>query len=112
MHKTEISEVIDFLSKDCKNREHQNCYGNWTGLGFKVNCCCLCHERSLVVNEQKEEGIQSLNLKSKVNPPIPKINVMCSNKGLNSNKKQDPFASSVGLRNRELANESLHIKHF
>jgi hypothetical protein len=107
MHKLEISEVIDFLSKDCKNREHQNCYGIWTGLGFRVNCCCLCHETSLFVREKKgEEGIQSLNLKSKVDQSIPKINVKRSNEDLNSNKNKDSFTSSVGLRNRELAKES------
>src|SRR6476620_11165416 len=108
MHKLEISEVIDFLSKDCKNKVHQNCYGNWTGLGFKVNCCCLCHEKSLVMKENKEEEeMQSLNLKSKVDQSIPKINIKSSNKGLN-NKKQESFASSVGLGNRELARESVH----
>src|SRR6478672_12944435 len=109
MHKTEISEVIDFLSKDCKNKVHQNCYGIWTGLGFKVNCCCLCHKNSSDLNEQKEEDTQNFNLKSKVDQPIPKINVMYSNKGLN--KKQESFASSVGLGNRDLAIESLQIKH-
>ena len=109
MHKTEISEVIDFLSKACKTKEHQNCHGNWTGLGFKVNCCCLCHKKSLVVKENTEEEIQSLNFNLKVDQPIPKINVKYSNKGLN--KKQESFASSVGLGNRELAIESLQIKH-
>jgi hypothetical protein len=39
------------------------------------------------------------------------IHAVCSKKDLVSNKKQDSFASSVGVRNRELASESLQIKH-
>lgn len=46
MLKLEISNVIDFLSKHCKNKEHQKCYGNWTGLDIRVDCYCLCHKKS------------------------------------------------------------------
>jgi hypothetical protein len=59
MHKLEISYIVDFLSKDCKTKEHQNCYGNWAGLGFKVNCCCVCHKKNLDLKGKKvEEEIQ------------------------------------------------------
>ena len=34
--------VIDFISKQCKGGLHQNCYGQWEGLGFEVICGCEC----------------------------------------------------------------------
>jgi len=49
---------------------------------------------------------KTLKLKNQINFSLPKVNAMYSNKGLNSNKKQESFASSVGLGNRELAKES------
>ena len=61
---------------------------------------------------KEEEGMQSLNLKSKVDSSLSKINVMCSNEGLFSNKKQESFASLVGLGNLGLASESLLIEIF
>ena len=50
MHRLEISNAIDFLSKDCKNNEHQKCYGNWVGLGFRVDCNCLCHQHQKIID--------------------------------------------------------------
>jgi hypothetical protein len=49
MQKLEISSVIEFLSKECKNKDHQKCYGRWIGLGFKVDCCCHCHKKYSIV---------------------------------------------------------------
>lgn len=54
MHQLDISNVIEFLSKECKNNTHQKCYGNWTGLGFRVNCSCHCHKRSSIVGGMLE----------------------------------------------------------
>jgi hypothetical protein len=38
------SNVIEFISKDCKNRNHLFCYGIWAGLGIEVICECRCHK--------------------------------------------------------------------
>jgi hypothetical protein len=57
MLKLETSNVIDFLNKQCKNKEHQKCYGNWTGLGIRVDCCCLCHKKNSSISGG---GIQSV----------------------------------------------------
>jgi hypothetical protein len=35
---------IDFGSKQCKNNQHDSCYGSWTGLGFHILCNCICHK--------------------------------------------------------------------
>ena len=40
------------------------------------------------------------------------VHVMQCNEDFIDNKKQDSIASSVGLRNRELASKSLQIEHF
>jgi hypothetical protein len=38
-----ISTIIDsFISRECRHGLHQNCYGEWSGLGFKIVCCCEC----------------------------------------------------------------------
>lgn len=50
MHRLEISNVIDFLSKRCKDKEHQKCYGNWVGLGIRVDCNCLCHQHQKIID--------------------------------------------------------------
>jgi len=60
---------------------------------------------------EEKEMYKTFKLKNQINSSLSKINVMCSNKGLN-NKKQDPFASSFGLGNLGLANESLLIEIF
>ena len=38
------SYIIEFQSKDCKQKEHNNCSNNWIGLGFIVTCTCNCHK--------------------------------------------------------------------
>ena len=35
--------VIEFQSKYCKQKEHNNCSKKWIGLGFTVSCTCNCH---------------------------------------------------------------------
>ena len=59
----------------------------------------------------EKEKMKSLNLKSKVDTSLSKINVMCSNKDLYSNKSKDSVASSRFLRPTVLASESLQTKH-
>jgi hypothetical protein len=38
--------VIGFLSRECKIGQHKNCYGKWQGLGFEINCDCLCGHKN------------------------------------------------------------------
>ena len=33
---------LDFVSRDCKNGIHQDCYGKWMGIGFEIICVCSC----------------------------------------------------------------------
>ena len=36
--------IIEFQSKYCKKKEHNNCSNIWNGLGFTVTCTCNCHK--------------------------------------------------------------------
>jgi hypothetical protein len=36
--------ILDFQSKYCKKKEHNNCSNRWKGLGFTVICTCTCHK--------------------------------------------------------------------
>ena len=38
-----FTSTIDFLSRDCKSKNHVNCRREWTGIGIKVICRCSCH---------------------------------------------------------------------
>ena len=40
---TNIHSTIEFLSKDCKSKNHINCCKIWAGIGVKVICTCGCH---------------------------------------------------------------------
>jgi hypothetical protein len=41
--------VIEFLSRQCKTGQHQNCCGKWQGLGFEISCDCMCgHKKNLL----------------------------------------------------------------
>jgi hypothetical protein len=35
--------TLDFLNRDCKCNNHDNCVGAWRGLGFEIRCRCNCH---------------------------------------------------------------------
>jgi hypothetical protein len=39
------ANLVEFLSKQCKNKEHITCCGLWEGLGFEVLCSCKCHKK-------------------------------------------------------------------
>jgi hypothetical protein len=39
------ANLVEFLSKQCKNKEHIICCGLWKGLGFEVFCDCECHKK-------------------------------------------------------------------
>ena len=46
--------VTDFVSKECHNDKHQNCYGVWVGLGLEVICCCRCG------HNKKDQALESV----------------------------------------------------
>ena len=54
--------VIDFVSRECKTGQHQNCCGKWQGLGFEINCDCMCgHKKNHWALEQVEEPFSNTN---------------------------------------------------
>jgi hypothetical protein len=40
-----MSLCIDFISKDCKNKNHFICSHQWEGFGFQIICNCECHKK-------------------------------------------------------------------
>jgi hypothetical protein len=67
---------IDFQSKYCKQKEHNNCSNKWIGLGFTVTCTCNCHKE---INE-KNFVLDGLGKSS---------NTYCSNQALYLSKDAD-----------------------
>ena len=39
-----MSLSIDFISKECRNKNHLLCKHQWEGFGFNVICTCNCHK--------------------------------------------------------------------
>lgn len=37
--------IIEFNSKECKERRHSDCPRKWEGLGFIALCDCICHRK-------------------------------------------------------------------
>ena len=67
---------IDFQSKYCKQKEHNNCSNKWIGLGFTVTCTCNCHK------EINEKNIV-------LDGPGKSSNTHCSNQVFNLAKEAD-----------------------
>ena len=40
---TYFHSTIEFLSKDCKDKNHVDCCKVWAGIGIQVICNCSCH---------------------------------------------------------------------
>ena len=40
---TYFHSTIEFLSKDCKDKNHVDCCKVWAGIGLQVICTCSCH---------------------------------------------------------------------
>lgn len=38
--------LIDFISKQCKATQHDECSKRWNGLSFEVICNCNCHKKN------------------------------------------------------------------
>ena len=68
--------VIEFQSKYCKQKEHNNCSNKWIGLGFTVTCTCNCHKE-----------IYKKNIV--LDGPSKSSNTQCSNQILNLAKDAD-----------------------
>lgn len=45
-------DLLEFCSKNCKNNSHTICIGHWKGLGFKVQCNCICHKKSVLGRDE------------------------------------------------------------
>ena len=45
-----MSLSIDFISKECKNKNHLSCSHQWEGFGFQITFTCKCH-RKLVLDK-------------------------------------------------------------
>ena len=39
------SNVIKFMNRKCKQKDHKSCLESWCGLGFQIVCECTCHNR-------------------------------------------------------------------
>ena len=46
------SYSLDFFGKECKNNYHNQCSGQWQGLGFQVTCNCECHTKKTVIRKR------------------------------------------------------------
>lgn len=45
--------AISFVSKECKDNQHQSCCGHWIGLGLEIICSCICgHNKNSKALEQ------------------------------------------------------------
>ena len=42
---TSNAKNFNFFSRSCRNSNHVNCCGTWSGLGLYVLCNCLCHRK-------------------------------------------------------------------
>jgi hypothetical protein len=56
-----INSTIDFLSRDCKSKNHVNCGREWTGIGFKVICRCICH------NNNNSDDSDTIHIRRNIN---------------------------------------------
>jgi len=90
MPRLEVSNVIDFRSKGCKDNEHQKCYGTWIGLGLQVDCNCLCHHNDKTIDTKSgkfgETVLESNNNMSK-SKSHSQVDIYNEVKGLKNNIK-------------------------
>jgi hypothetical protein len=43
-----MSLSLDFISKECKNKNHFLCKYQWEGFGFQIVCNCECHKKQVL----------------------------------------------------------------
>ena len=47
-----MSLSLDFISKECRNKNHLLCSHQWEGFGFQIVCNCSCHTQKLVLGRK------------------------------------------------------------
>ena len=70
-----MSLSLDFISKECRNKNHLLCSHKWEGFGFQIVCNCSCHNKKLVLgremlyhdNSDENNVIVELNNKGEFN---------------------------------------------
>jgi len=45
--------IADFVSRHCREKNHSQCVGRWTGMGIEVLCNCRCNHGKLKGNDQE-----------------------------------------------------------
>lgn len=58
-----LSNSIEFESRECRNYTHTLCMHRWHGLGIYVHCKCYCHNK-------KEELEKSFHRDSNSKPQL------------------------------------------
>lgn len=54
--------ILQFTSKECKNKVHSKCHSSWTGLGFNIICRCICHGHRSAVSIIKNKTSTRLSI--------------------------------------------------
>lgn len=55
--------TLEFVSRECKNKNHNRCRGMWYGLGFEVICSCKCSHFEKKVLEEVGQPESNTNLR-------------------------------------------------
>ena len=63
-----MSLSLDFISKECKNKNQFSCKYQWEGYGFQIFCNCECH-RKLVLDKAilKNDSSDGYNVITELN---------------------------------------------
>ena len=43
--KAQVMIIADFISRQCKEQNHTQCIGRWTGVAIEVVCNCKCDHK-------------------------------------------------------------------
>ena len=58
------TSTLEFVSRECKNKNHNQCRGMWYGLGFEVICSCKCSHLEKKVLEEVGQPESNTNLRA------------------------------------------------
>ena len=47
-----MSLSLDFINKECKNKNHFLCKHQWEGFGFQIVCNCECHKKLVLGRDE------------------------------------------------------------
>jgi hypothetical protein len=61
--------TLEFVSRECKNNNHNQCRRKWQGLGFEVICSCKCNhfEKKVLEEAGRQESNTTLRASTSVN---------------------------------------------